>query len=283
MKIDHVTIAGSNLKELEVEFEILGMKTDYGGPHSNGVTHMSLLGFDDGSYVELISVMKPGQPSPVWPKHIAEDGGPVAWAIQVDDIAKEVEKIRKLGISATGPEDYDRKRPDGVLVEWQLGFIGDKPPGATFPFLIKDKTPREYRVKPSMSVSQKGKSDGPKLKGLEKVVLGVNDLEKEIGLFQKVYGWGKPKRSGDALEGVIVAEFENTPVALVSPKSDNGWLTKRLAQFGESPCTFLVGTSDIQQAEKMYGLVDEQDWFGNRVAWIRKAKLHGSTLGFIQL
>lgn len=279
MKIDHVTIAGSNLRELEAEFENLGMKTDYGGPHSNGVTHMSLLGFDDGSYIELISVMKTG-PSPVWTKFIEEDGGPCAWAVQVDDIASEVARIRKLGITATGPEDYSRKRPDGILVEWQLGFTGDKAPGATLPFLIKDKTLREFRVKPSSSISQKGKAAASRLSGLEKVVLGVTNLEKEIELFQTVYGWGNPQRSESALEGATVAQFENTPVTLASPRND-GWLRERLTKFGDAPCAFLIGTNDIQGAEKKYGLGNEQKWFKNTIAWISTLKQKGIMLGFI--
>ena len=72
LTIDHVTIAGSTLATLEAGFAAIGLTTDYGGPHSNGVTHMSLLGFDDGSYIELISSMQPGQKDNVfWGEHIA--------------------------------------------------------------------------------------------------------------------------------------------------------------------------------------------------------------------
>jgi hypothetical protein len=284
LKIDHVTIAGSSLKKLEDEFgKRLGMKPDYGGPHSNGITHMSLLSFEDGSYIELISVIRPG-PSPIWPKFIAHDGGPCAWAVGVDNISEEIERIRKLGLSATGPEDYSRRRPDGALVEWQLGFIGDKPPGATLPFLIKDKTPRELRVKPSGGSSQKGNSNNSIPQGVKKVVLGVNEMEKEIGIFRKVYGWGAPRKSDDLLEGTVIAEFENTPVILATPKGDGkqSWLRDRLLRFGDSPCRFLVGTNNMKEAVKKYGLVNEQDWFGNKVAWIPPAGPFGTVLGFIQ-
>ena len=157
-KIDHVSIAWSNLTFLQDAFESVGLKTDYGGVHSSGATHMSLLAFNDGSYIELISVVKPGSPSPSWGRQIAENGGPCAWAVRVDDLASEVQRIKSLGIPTIGPDDYYRERPDGVLVEWESAFIGDAGPGATLPFLIKDKTPREYRVKPSPSVSS---SDSP--------------------------------------------------------------------------------------------------------------------------
>ena len=148
-----MSIAWSDLTFLQEAFESVGLKTDYGGVHSSGATHMSLLAFKDGSYIELISVVKPGCPSPSWGRQISENGGPCAWAVQAGDLASEVQRIKSLGVSTIGPDDYYRERPDGVLVEWRLAFIGDGEPGATLPFLIKDKTPRDYRVKPSPSVA----------------------------------------------------------------------------------------------------------------------------------
>jgi len=85
LRVDHVTIAGSHLASLEQAFTGVGLKPAYGGPHSNGITHMDLLSFADGSYIELISTLEPGQTSPLWHAHIAGDGGPCAWAVGVDD------------------------------------------------------------------------------------------------------------------------------------------------------------------------------------------------------
>jgi Glyoxalase-like domain len=283
VKIDHVSIAGSDLGKMQTNFENFGMKTEYGGPHSDATTHMSLLGFDDGSYIELISTYKPGS-EPLWGKHIHRDGGPCAWAVSVDDMRSEVNRIKKLGIKVIGPDSYSRRRPDGVLIEWELAFVGDKPPGATLPFLIKDKTPRDYRVKPSPSVSQKnmprGTSPG-RLIGLAKVVLGVSDLESGIRLFQTVYGWKEPEESDECLQGAIVADFEGTPVALASSRGDS-WLKERLTKFGDSPCAFLIGTTNIQATERTYGLNKKRRWFEQSVAWIPKEKLGGSLLGFLQ-
>ena len=77
LKIDQVTIPGSSLAEMDKAFADIGLTTDYGGPHSNGITHMSLLGFDDGSYIELISSLEPGKKdSAFWGEHIAGNGGP---------------------------------------------------------------------------------------------------------------------------------------------------------------------------------------------------------------
>ena len=69
LKVDHVTIAGSSLPALEEAFTKAGLRPEYGGPHSNGVTHMALLGFDDGSYIELISTLKAGTRAQFWNRH----------------------------------------------------------------------------------------------------------------------------------------------------------------------------------------------------------------------
>ena len=48
VKIDHATLAAPTLAQLDQAFTSLGLKPVYGGPHSNQITHMSLLGFEDG-------------------------------------------------------------------------------------------------------------------------------------------------------------------------------------------------------------------------------------------
>ena len=180
--IDHVTIAGSALARMQRVFAEVGLETDYGGLHSNGATHMALLGFADGSYVELISTFVAGTQSPLWGAHIAGDGGPCGWAVATDDPGLEAARLKGLGVPVRGPFPLNRRRADGALVEWDLVYVGDGEPGATLPFLIKDRTPREWRVQPSASVA------GTELTGVAVVVLGVDDLATSVDLFRRVYG-----------------------------------------------------------------------------------------------
>ena len=109
--IDHVTLGASRLEALAGAFAANGMVTEYGGPHSNGVTHMSLVSFDDGSYVELISVMRPGQPAPGWQEHIVHEGGPCGWAVHADDVAAEATRLRDRGISVSDGSSARRTAP----------------------------------------------------------------------------------------------------------------------------------------------------------------------------
>ena len=55
LQIDHVTVCGRDLDRMRQSFAERGLATEYGGPHANGLTHMALAGFDDGSYLELIA------------------------------------------------------------------------------------------------------------------------------------------------------------------------------------------------------------------------------------
>ncbi len=277
MKIDHVSIAWSDLGVLQKAFAAAGMATEYGGPHSTGNTHMSLLGFRDGSYIELISTVRPGVESSSWKEQIARDGGPCAWCIEVQDVGQEVAKAKRLGIPASGPADYTRKRPDGVLVEWELGFLGDTEPGSTLPFMIKDKTPRELRVKPSASVSG---GDAP-LRGIGTVVLAVEDLKVAAALFQKMYGWKRPETDYGTLAGATLARFEGTPVVLATPKSE-GWLSERLAAFGPSPCAFLIDADDLDSAGRRHQLGPRQPWFdGKQLEWVQPLGDKGVMLGVV--
>ncbi len=275
LRIDHVTIAGSHLASLEQAFAGVGLKPVYGGPHSNGITHMDLLSFPDGSYIELISTMEPGQTSPLWHAHIAGDGGPCAWTVGVDDVGAEAARLAALGVPVRGPLNLNRQRPDGVLVEWDLAFLGDREPGATLPFLIKDRTPREWRVPPSTRLPEPG------LRGVAMVVLGVEHLDRAVGLFRQVYGWPAPQTAEDAGLGARLAHFAGTPVTLATAAQKSGWLAERLAQFGESPCAFLLGAEDVDAMARRFPLVGAGTWFGRRVAWFDPARLNGIRLGLV--
>jgi hypothetical protein len=276
MLIDHVTIAGPSLAELEQDFANLGLKTDYGGLHSNGITHMALLGLADGSYIELISTLESGRRETVfWGEHIAGKGGPCAWAVRVDDIAAEAARIAALGIPVSGPAYYNRHRPDGLMVEWNLAFLGSQGAGAKLPFLIQDKTPRYWRVQPSASV--KGW-----LTGVAQVILGVESLPEAINLFRRVYGWLQPPVMVNPVFGATLAHFATTPVILAAPLSAGNWLSARLTRFGESPCAYLLGSANFAEACQHYQLTPTTDWFGRRVAWFNLAEMSSQVLGLVE-
>ncbi len=276
IKVDHASVCGAELEPMRQGFAAVGLSTDYGGPHANGVTHMALLGFDDGSYLELIAPQKPGavEGTP-WAKLMAGDAGACAWAVGTEDIKQEVERLKGLRIPTEGPKPGSRKRPDGMAIEWITAAAGAGPPGSTLPFLIEDRTPRAWRAQPSASVKDSG------LIGIEAVVLAVNDLNAAIALLRQAYGWAEPLVEPHADFAAKLAYFPGQPVILASPSDNRSWLGERLQRFGESPVAYLIGTRDFGSAMKRFHLSGTKTWFGQKVTWFDPEKVRGIRLGVL--
>lgn len=277
LTIDHVTIAASRLDLLDRAFTDAGMKPEYGGAHSNGATHMDTLGFDDGSYIELISRLSAEVASPMWDLFIVGDAGPCAWAIATDDIAGQVERVRRLGIPAQGPTPLNRTKPDGTVIEWQLAFLGDGSPGATLPFLIQDKTPRAWRIQPSASVS------GSELRGVAGVALAVPDLDAAVTTFQRVFDWPTPEQGESDDLDARLAHFAGTPVTLATPRQADGWLAMRLERFGPAPCAIFLLSDDLSATERRLRLAPPSQWMGRELRWVEPERLHNARVGVLPL
>lgn len=279
LKIDHVTLAARDLEPQRQAFKALGLTPMYGGAHSTGGTHMALIGFDDGSYIELIAARDPAHMAPdsKWARQIAADAGPCAWAAGAADIAAEAARVAALGIPVTGPVPMSRARPDGMRIAWELAYLGEGTPGDLLPFLIEDRTPRALRVQPTPGAA------GSELRGVEQVVLGVEALEPAIDLFRRVYGWGEPASHEDAAFGARLARFAGTPVTLAMPLpgSAGEWLRARLAEFGPLPCAFLLASADLAASAARMSLGELRDWCGQPSAWVPAQWLGGARLGIV--
>ena len=234
LQVDHVTVAGRSLDRLTDAFEAAGFPVEYGGAHSNGVTHMAIVGFRDGSYIELISPIESGTESPWWDDAIRRDGGPCAWAVGVDDIEAATATLDERGVRVDGPAAYERTREDGTLVEWDLTSLGEGDPGSFLPFLIDDRTPRERRVRPT------GDMASSPVVGVDTVVVGVPDLDVAVGRFTDAFDPAAPVRSEFAASDADVAVFPDQPVALAQPTGD-GWFAERVDEFGPSPVAYVLG------------------------------------------
>ncbi len=231
MRIDHVTVAGRRLATLEDEVRRLGMTPAYGGAHSNGVTHMSIVSFCDGSYLELISTIEPDHgDSPWWSRQMATDAGPCAWALAVSDVAATSERLRGLGIEVRGPIEMSRSLPDGRSAEWILSFIGRGEPGQELPFIIQDRTPRSVRV----PAPQKDAFDGVSL-----VTIAVTDFDQAAERYVRAFDLAEPAIRSDDELAARVARFEGAPVALVGA-SGEGPVAAHLRVVGPGPVSFEI-------------------------------------------
>jgi hypothetical protein len=268
LKIDHVTVAGTQLQELREAFTaVTGIPTEYGGPHSNKATEMALASFPDGSYIELMGLQKGADASAVaahaWSPFLRKDAGPCAFALRVPDVSAEVARLRSAGVIAGSTEKSGRTRPDGVVLSWETAGVGAGPRGEFFPFLIRDFTPRDQRVFPE------GRPTAKLFGGVGLVVIGVRDLNASIAQYRKAFALAAPKRQRDDAFGADLAWFEGTPVVLAASLSTGSWLGQRIAELGEAPCAFVLSASKgvTMTAEKA------QRWAGHTVIWFSDAKL----------
>ncbi|MGD0364218.1 MAG: VOC family protein [Bryobacteraceae bacterium] len=272
LKIDHATVAGSNLKQLEAHLSAIGIETVYGGPHSNGATEMSMVSFPDGSYLELMAPQAKADAEVLerqpWTKYMKGDAGPCAWAVREKDVAAEVQRLRALGIPVSAAVRNGRQRPDGVRLDWETAQVGTEPNGTFFPFLIHDLTPREQRAFPQ------GKPLNKDFGGVMKIVIAVKDLDASAKRYSQAYATPPAIKQVDAAFGAHLALIGGTPVVLAQPLTADSWLAERLAQFGEGPCAFVLG-----QRRGHYQAASETRWFGARISWFDSQKL-GWRLGF---
>jgi len=253
MIIDHLTIAGPDLSIFQRFFNDAGMPTDYGGPHSNGITHMALLGFDNGSYIEIVSTLTPGARVPLWQDYLLEVGGGTAWTIDSPGVMAATRTSTAAGIAASDPILVKRHKPDGTIGEWNLAYLGNRQPGGLLPFLIHDMTPRTFRSKPSPSVAGK-------LWGLSHVVLAVENLASAAAELGKVFPLPELVTWGSSIFGQI-ATFPGFPIVLADAPEH-----RRI--YGESPCAALIAADDLEAARRDFRLSPPVSFIDQTVVWL---------------
>ena len=57
LSLDHIVILVDELEAAITHYEALGFTVQRGGTHADGATHNALVGFADGSYLELIAFL----------------------------------------------------------------------------------------------------------------------------------------------------------------------------------------------------------------------------------
>jgi hypothetical protein len=272
-KIDHVTIAGADLKQMQARLASVGIASVYGGAHVTHASEMALVSFPDGSYLELMGIPAGADPQAVaahfWAKNLKENAGPTAWAMRTKDLAAEVGRLKTAGVAVASPAPGGRTRPDGVRLQWVTCDIGEGLRGAFFPFLIEDKTPREQRVYPQ------GKPTTKDFRGVTRVVIAVRNLDDAIKRYHQAYGEPPPIKQADASFGGYLALLGNLPVVLAQPLNASSWLAERIEQFGEGPCAFVLAA----MSPGKFQAASKTRWFGAEVFWFHEEKL-GWRLGF---
>jgi len=262
LRVDHVSVAGRDLKTLRAALLHQGIASEYGGRHSNHATEMAITAFADGSYLELIALQPDADPKAVkahdWSKQLQGDAGPAAWAARVVDINAERDRLNRVHIPVSPPEKSGRARPDGVRLEWETAQVGSEARGTFFPFLIRDITAREPRAFP------RGKPTMPSLRGITRVVIATRDLRASIARFRAAYDWPSPAEQDDAAFGARVAVFAGSPVVLAAPLDAKSWIAERLSRFGDGPCAYVIGGT----GKSAFKISAQSRWAGAEIGWL---------------
>jgi hypothetical protein len=272
-KIDHVTVAGSDIQQMQAKLAGVGIATVYGGAHSNHATEMALVSFPDGSYLELMGIQPHAEAEAVaghvWAKFLKDNAGPCAWAMREKDLAAEVSRLKAAGVAVSAPSASGRTRTDGVRLEWETSDVGVETRGTFFPFLIEDRTPREQRVFPSRRPVTK------EFRGVTRVVIAVRNLDDAIARYRQAYGVPPPIKQVDRDFGGYLALLGNLPVVLAQPLNGGSPLAERIERFGEGPCAFVLA---VVNPGHFKGQAQTR-WFGAEISWFDEEKL-GWRLGF---
>ena len=274
LKIDPVTIAGRDLKQMRAGLDAIGISTVYGGAHANSVTEMALVSFPDGSYLEAIALQANADAAAVdrheWAKFLKTPGVPAAWALQAPDLAAAAARLKTAGVPVGPPVRAGRRRPDGTSLEWETVNVGAEVRGTFFPFLIHDLTPREQRAFPS------GAATSQAFRGIARVVVAVRDLDSAAARYRAAFGLPEAARETDADFGARLASFGDFPAILAQPLNAESWIAARIARFGEGPCAFLLDAA----GEAPAAAAGRSRWFGRDLRWFDTARL-GWRLGVL--
>ncbi|WP_208288718.1 VOC family protein [Halobacterium sp. R2-5] len=255
--IDHVPFAAAELDAIVERFESAGFDPTYGGEHPDAGTEMAALVLPDGSYLELVA---PTREDPAWWgeffEHADPLGGPTDWCVETGSVHAECQRVIEQDVEVHGPSHGSRERPDGTLVEWDNAFLGPQDEHL-LPFVVSDRTPREYRVPDSELY-------GSPVSGISWVVLATGDLDATAERFQRLYRLPNPERDYDDTYGEL-ARFPGQDVVLCEP--DGGRVRDRLDRFGPCPATVLL-SADVDDARHQHPLDGGREWFGKRVRFV---------------
>ena len=175
--IDHIVITVHSLEEALSTYRALGFTVVEGGRHPYG-SYNALIGFADGSYIEILGFYEDSLAHPWWHLLHERGGGLVDFCMATDDIRADLAAFRAQGVPAGDLLEGGRSRPDGYQVKWINNKVGGEYQGI-MPFIIEDVTPRIERL-PREIAHANG------VTGISCLSLATADLDGHAGIMAAV-------------------------------------------------------------------------------------------------
>lgn len=253
MKLDHVVIVVKNLDQAVADYQQLGFTVTPGGEHADRQTHNALIGFADGSYLELIAFRVEGTTeSHPWWRFVGIGGGFADWAVHTDDVTAAVAELQALGLPYSATRDGGRLRPDGVRLHWR----GTTPaPERGLPFLIEDLTPRDLRVPSGLSTEHANGAVA-----IATVVIAVSDLDAAAQQYGGLLGYPLADPAPDPLLASLTIPFPCDGTSVLLTSAEAGPIHERVERMGPGPYALLITAT------------------GDRSGWLDPERSHGAAL-----
>lgn len=188
--IDHIVIAVHTLDSAMERYRELGFSVVEGGAHPFG-SHNALIGFEDGSYIELLGFYEESPAHPWWDLLHKRGGGLIDFCMATDDIRADLAAFHAGGVAAGDLSEGGRQRPDGYQVRWINNKVSGEFQGL-MPFIIEDLTPRVERL-PSETTHANG------VTGIHCLGLATADAGRQAAIMGAVLKQGGLTVKDDAL------------------------------------------------------------------------------------
>ena len=249
--IDHIVIAVPSLERAISTYRGLGFTVVEGGRHPYG-SYNALIGFADGSYIEVISFYEDSPAHPWWALLHERGGGLIDFCMASDDIGSDLAALRAQGVDCGDLTEGGRARPDGYQVKWINNKIGNDWQGR-IPFIIEDVTPRDERLP-----TQREHANG--VTGIHSIALATEDVARYAAVMAAVLGVeGQPVAGADAGGAGLRFEVGGHALDYLAPNVADSPLTAHLA--GDRPAPYSICFRTAGEAKRL----DPADTEGVRI------------------
>ncbi len=249
--IDHIVIAVHSLDRAIATYRGLGFSVVEGGRHPYG-SYNALIGFADGSYIELLSFYEDSPAHPWWSLLQERGGGLIDFCLATDDIRGDLEALWAAGVDCGDLSEGGRARPDGYQVRWMNNKVGGGWQGL-IPFLIEDLTPRAERLP-----AQREHGNG--ISGIHSIALATDDVARYAAVMAAVLGVeGQPVAGPDAGGAGLRIEVGGHALDYLAPNVVDSPLAAHLA--GDRPAPYSICFRTAGEAKRL----DPADTEGVRI------------------
>ena len=225
--IDHIVIAVNSLARAIETWRGLGFSVIEGGKHPYG-SHNALIGFADGSYIELLGFYEESPAHPWWDLLHLRGGGLIDFCLATDAIRADHAAFRKQGVECSDLIEGGRTRPDGYEVKWINNKVGGVWQGL-IPFIIEDVTPRAERL-PRETEHENG------VTGIASLSFATHDVARYAGIMSVVTGVaGKPVSDTELAAAGLRLTIGAHGLEYLAPTRGDGPLAAHLAADRPAP------------------------------------------------